>query len=60
MIAECFVNLESEDSESSRLARYDYGRLNLSATIKLDKLEKEISDYQSDLEMKIDDTYEIV
>lgn len=53
-IAECLVNLESEDSESRRLARYDYGRLNLSAAIKLDKVEKEISDYQSDLEMKID------
>ncbi|MBM7642064.1 hypothetical protein JOC28_000356 [Streptococcus loxodontisalivarius] len=53
-IAECLVNLESEDSESRRLARYDYGRLNLSAAIKLDKVEKEISDHQSDLEMKID------
>lgn len=53
-IAECLVNLESEDSESRRLARYDYGKLNLSAAIKLDKVEKEISDNQSDLEMKID------
>ncbi len=53
-IAECLVNLESEDSDSRRLARYDYGRLNLSATIKLDKVEKEISDHQNDLEMKLD------
>lgn len=53
-IAECLVNLESEDSESRRLVRYDYGRLNLSAAIKLDKVEKEISDHQGDLEMKID------
>ena len=53
-IAEVLLNLNNSDPENRRLARYDYAKLNLTATIKLKQVEKEISQSQQSLTDLID------
>lgn len=42
-VAEVLINLNNNDIENRRLARYDYAKMNLTAAIKLEGVEKEIS-----------------
>lgn len=53
-VAEILLNLNNNDIEKCRLARYDYAKLNLTAAIKLKQVEKEISQSQQSLTDLID------
>ncbi|MFA9494010.1 SAG1250 family conjugative relaxase [Streptococcus sp. E17BB] len=54
-VAEVLLNLNNSDPENRRLARYDYGKMNLTPDIKLEQVEKEIGDNQDSLTKWIDD-----
>lgn len=54
-VAEVLLNLDNNDIENRRLARYDYSKMNLTAAIKLEQVEKEIEIYQIKLDKSIDD-----
>ncbi|HHT7809000.1 TPA: SAG1250 family conjugative relaxase [Streptococcus suis] len=54
-VAEVFLNLNNSDPENRRLARYDYGKMNLTPAIKLKQVEKEIEENQNSLTKWIDD-----
>ncbi|HGA1267317.1 TPA: SAG1250 family conjugative relaxase, partial [Streptococcus suis] len=41
-VAEVLLNLDNNDIENRRLAKYDYAKMNLTAAIKLEQVEKEI------------------
>lgn len=45
-VAEVLLNLNNSDPENRRLARYDYAKMNLTPAIKLEEVEKEISENQ--------------
>ncbi len=49
------LNLNNSDIENRRLARYDYAKMNLTAIIKLEQVEKEIEIYQNKLDRSVDD-----
>ncbi|RKV98593.1 MAG: lantibiotic (srt) production protein [Streptococcus sp.] len=53
-VAEVLINLNNNDIENRRLARYDYAKMNLTAAIKLEGVEKEISQSQQSLTDLID------
>ena len=53
-VAEVLLNLNNNNMENRRLARYDYGKMNLTAAIKLEEVEKEISHSQQSLTDLID------
>ncbi|HFI0652684.1 TPA: SAG1250 family conjugative relaxase, partial [Streptococcus suis] len=48
-VAEVLLNLNNNDIENRRLARYDYSKMNLTAAIKLEEVEKEIEVFQNEL-----------
>ncbi|HEM2904167.1 TPA: relaxase/mobilization nuclease domain-containing protein, partial [Streptococcus suis] len=54
-VAEVLLNLDNNDIENRRLAKYDYAKMNLTAAIKLEQVEKEIEIYQIKLDKSIDD-----
>ncbi|HFU9404024.1 TPA: SAG1250 family conjugative relaxase [Streptococcus agalactiae] len=54
-VAEVLLNLDNNDVENRRLAKYDYAKMNLTAAIKLEQVEKEIEIYQIKLDKSIDD-----
>lgn len=54
-VAEVLLNLNNSDPENRRLARYDYGKMNLTSAIKLEQVEKEIEKNQKYMECLIDD-----
>ncbi|HGD5860647.1 TPA: SAG1250 family conjugative relaxase [Streptococcus agalactiae] len=53
-VAEVLLNLDNNDIENRRLAKYDYAKMNLTAAIKLEQVEKEIEIYQIKLDKSID------
>lgn len=53
-VAEVLLNLNNNDMENRRLAKYDYAKMNLTAAIKLEQVEKEISRSQQSLTESID------
>lgn len=52
-VAEVLLNLNNSDPENRRLARYDYAKMNLAPTIKLEEVEKEIENCQKQLNIQI-------
>ncbi|WP_201338147.1 SAG1250 family conjugative relaxase [Streptococcus suis] len=54
-VAEVLLNLNNSDPENRRLARYDYAKMNLTPAIKLEEVEKEISENQDTMTKWIDD-----
>lgn len=54
-VAEVLLNLNNSDPENRRLARYDYAKMNLIPAIKLEEVEKEISENQDTMTKWIDD-----
>lgn len=54
-VAEVLLNLNNSAPENRRLARYDYGKMNLTPAIKLKQVEKEIEENQNSLTKWIDD-----
>ncbi|HFI2439521.1 TPA: SAG1250 family conjugative relaxase [Streptococcus suis] len=54
-VAEVLLNLDNNDIENRRLAKYDYAKMNLTAAIKLEQVEEEIEIYQIKLDKSIDD-----
>ncbi|ABP92077.1 Chromosome segregation ATPase [Streptococcus suis 98HAH33] len=56
-MAEVLVNLKSHDIERRRLARYEFSKLNLTESVTLEQIEREISNTQDQLS-KLLDNYE--
>ncbi|HEP2533652.1 TPA: lantibiotic (srt) production protein, partial [Streptococcus pyogenes] len=54
-VAEVLLNLNNNDIENRRLARYDYAKMNLTAAIKIEEVEKEIETSQNELNISIDE-----
>lgn len=54
-VAEVLLNLNNNDTENRRLARYDYAKMNLTAAIEIEGVEKEIETSQYELNKSIDD-----
>ena len=54
-VAEVLINLNNSDPENRRLAKYDYAKMNLTSTIKLEQVEKEIEENQRFMTKWIDD-----
>lgn len=54
-VAEVLLNLNNNDMEKRRLARYDCAKMNLTAAIKIEEVEKEIETSQYELNKSIDD-----
>lgn len=54
-VAEVLINLNNSDPENRRLAKYDYAKMNLTPTIKLEQVEKEIAENQKSMMKWIDD-----
>ncbi|HGA1334729.1 TPA: SAG1250 family conjugative relaxase [Streptococcus suis] len=54
-VAEVLLNLNNSDPENRRLARYDYAKMNLTKTVKLEEVTKEIEISQNEHNKYIDD-----
>ncbi|MFV8063249.1 SAG1250 family conjugative relaxase [Streptococcus pluranimalium] len=54
-VAEVLLNLNNSDPENRRLARYDYAKMNLTAAVKIEGVEKEIAENQKSMMKWIDD-----
>ncbi|WP_105127793.1 SAG1250 family conjugative relaxase [Streptococcus suis] len=54
-VAEVLLNLNNSDPENRRLARYDYAKMNLTAAVKIEGVEKEIETSQNELSKSIDE-----
>lgn len=54
-VAEVLINLNNSDPENRRLAKYDYAKMNLTSAIKLEQVEKEIENYQEQMNLAVDD-----
>lgn len=54
-VAEVLLNLNNSDPENRHLARYDYTKMNLTPTIKLELVEKDIEAYQKQMNEYIDE-----
>lgn len=54
-VAEVLLNLDNSDPESRRLARYDYGKMNLTAAITLEQVKKDVRQSQEEIGKVIDD-----
>jgi putative relaxase len=59
-VVEVLLNLNNNDIENRRLARYDYAKMNLTAAIKIEEVEKEIGTCQNELNQSIDDYESLV
>lgn len=53
-VTEVLLNLNNNDIENRRLARYDYAKMNLTAAIQIEEVEKEISHSQQSLTDLVD------
>ncbi|VGV09246.1 chromosome segregation ATPase [Streptococcus pyogenes] len=53
-MAEVFINLESDNKEGKRLARYNLTKTNIPLTIKVDQVEREIEQLQISLTERLD------
>ncbi|HHJ8082082.1 TPA: helical hairpin domain-containing protein, partial [Streptococcus pyogenes] len=54
-MAEVFINLESDNKEGKRLARYNLTKTNIPLTIKVDQVEREIEQLQISLTERLDE-----
>ncbi|HEM3502769.1 TPA: relaxase/mobilization nuclease domain-containing protein [Streptococcus suis] len=54
-VAEVLLNLNNSDPENRRLARYDYAKMNLTATITLEQVEQEVNQCQQEFGKVIDE-----
>lgn len=54
-MAEVFINLKSEDYESKKLAKYDFSKMNMTESITLDQLNKDILIMQQKFDKEIDE-----
>ncbi|HEM5253520.1 TPA: relaxase/mobilization nuclease domain-containing protein, partial [Streptococcus suis] len=54
-MAEVFINLKSEDHESKKLAKYDFSKMNMTESITLDQLNKDILIIQQEFDKEIDE-----
>ncbi|HGH9166834.1 TPA: helical hairpin domain-containing protein, partial [Streptococcus pyogenes] len=54
-MAEVFINLESDNKEGKRLARYNLTKTNILLTIKVDQVEREIEQLQISLTERLDE-----
>ncbi|MEC4578552.1 SAG1250 family conjugative relaxase [Streptococcus dysgalactiae] len=54
-VTEVMLDLNNIDIENRRLARYDYAKMNLTAAIKIEEVEKEIEVSQNELSKYVDD-----
>ncbi len=54
-VAEVLLNMNNNDIENRRLTRYDYAKMNLTAAIKIEEVEKEIETSQNELNISIDE-----
>lgn len=54
-MAEVFINLKSEDHESKKLAKYDFSKMNMTESITLDQLNKDILIMQQEFDKEIDE-----
>lgn len=52
-VAETLVNLDNSDPESRRLARYDYVKMNLTPSIELDQVERDLVDFEITLKTSL-------
>lgn len=59
-MAEVLINLKSHDSERRRLARYEFSKLNLTDSVTLERIEREISNNQDQLSQLLDHYEEAV
>ena len=59
-MAEVLINLKSHDSERRRLARYEFSKLNLTDSVTLEQIEREISNNQDQLSQLLDHYEETV
>ena len=59
-MAEVLINLKSHDSERKRLARYEFSKLNLTDSVTLEQIEREISNNQDQLSQLLDHYEEAV
>ena len=59
-MAEVLINLKSHDSERRRLARYEFSKLNLTDSVTLEQIEREISNNQDQLSQLLDHYEEAV
>lgn len=59
-IAEVLVNLTSKDSQSRKLAKYDFAKLNLSETLTLEKVNLDILKFQKQLNKYLDNYEDVV
>ncbi|HEL1620348.1 TPA: relaxase, partial [Streptococcus suis] len=54
-MAEVFINLKSEDHESKKLAKYDFSKMNMTESITLNQLNKDILIMQQEFDKEIDE-----
>ena len=54
-VAEVLLNLDNSDPENRRLARYDYGKMNLTVAITLEQVKKDVRQSQEEIGKVIDD-----
>ncbi|HFI0454083.1 TPA: helical hairpin domain-containing protein, partial [Streptococcus suis] len=54
-MAEVFINLKSEDHESKKLAKYAFSKMNMTESITLDQLNKDILIMQQEFDKEIDE-----
>ena len=59
-MAEVLINLKSYDSERRRLARYEFSELNLTDSVTLEQIEREISQNQDRLSQLLDNYEEAI
>ena len=58
-MAEVLINLKSEDYETRKLAKYDFAQINMTESIKLDRLNTDILKLQQELGNEINEYEEI-
>ena len=58
-MAEVLINLKSDDHESKKLAKYDFAQMNMTESITLDQLNRDISILQQKLNDDIDEYEEL-
>lgn len=59
-MAEVVVNIQSEEQEIKRLAKYECSKMNLSQDITIEQIESEIEQIQNQMNIKIEEYEEVV
>lgn len=54
-MAEVLINLKSDDPNSRKLARYDFSKLNMTESISIEQVNKEIVMVQQDFKLYVND-----